>query len=161
MRFRLHLETVGNGDSRADYRGKRNHRQNAVRSWKVSFTNEFLTQMEQFRGILICTTNRMSELDAASIRRFNRKIRFDHLTPQGVLTFYEKLLGGLVGSRLAEQEAAALQRMINLTPGDFRIVHDRFAFQPTETLNHSMLVEAIAEESRLKVAQTNKRMIGF
>ncbi len=68
---------------------------------------------------------------------------------------------GLVGSRLAEQEAAALQRMINLTPGDFRIVHDRFAFQPTETLNHSMLVEAIAEESRLKVAQTNKRMIGF
>jgi len=94
MRFRLHLETVGNGDSRADYRGKRNHRQNAVRSWEVSFTNEFLTQMEQFRGILICTTNRMSELDAASIRRFNRKIRFDHLTPQGVVTFYEKLLGG-------------------------------------------------------------------
>jgi len=31
-------------------------REMAQRSWEVSFTNELLTQMERFRGILICTT---------------------------------------------------------------------------------------------------------
>ncbi len=137
------------------------NRDRARHSWEISFTNEVLTCMEHFRGILICTTNCMTDLDPASIRRFNRKIRFDYLTPQGVLTFYEKLLRGLVGSLLAEEEAAALQRMTNLTPGDFRMVRDRFALQPAGTLNHRMLVEAMAEESRLKATQTNKRMIGF
>ena len=58
-------------------------RDRAVRSWEISFTNEFLTQMERYRGILICTTNRMTDLDQASIRRFNHKIRFDYLTPEG------------------------------------------------------------------------------
>jgi transitional endoplasmic reticulum ATPase len=59
-------------------------RDRAVRSWEISFTNEFLTQMERYRGILICTTNRMTDLDQASIRRFNHKIRFDYLTPEVV-----------------------------------------------------------------------------
>ena len=36
-------------------------RDRAVRSWEISFTNEFLTQMERYRGILICTTNCMTQ----------------------------------------------------------------------------------------------------
>ncbi|MEA3280412.1 MAG: AAA family ATPase, partial [Thermodesulfobacteriota bacterium] len=48
-------------------------RDQAQRSWEISFTNEFLTQMERYRGILICTTNRLKGLDNASIRRFNYK----------------------------------------------------------------------------------------
>ena len=42
-------------------------RDHARHSWEISFTNEFLTRMEHFRGILICTTNRMKDLDGASI----------------------------------------------------------------------------------------------
>ncbi len=45
------------------------NRDRAVRSWEISFTNEFLTRMERFRGILICTTNRVEDLDSASLRR--------------------------------------------------------------------------------------------
>ena len=48
----------------------------AQRSYEVSFTNEFLTRMERYRGILICTTNRLTDLDQASIRRFQYKIGF-------------------------------------------------------------------------------------
>ncbi|MCG6916974.1 MAG: ATP-binding protein, partial [Deltaproteobacteria bacterium] len=65
-------------------------RDRAVRSWEVSFTNEFLSQMERFRGILICTTNRLLDLDSASIRRFNHKIKLQYLTPEGNVAFYKK-----------------------------------------------------------------------
>jgi SpoVK/Ycf46/Vps4 family AAA+-type ATPase len=136
-------------------------RENAVRSWEVSFTNEFLTQMEQFRGILICTTNRMTELDAASIRRFNRKIKFDYLTPAGNLAFYGKLLANLVGAPLDDQAISMLKRISNLAPGDFKTVRDRFVFHSQNRLTHPILVDALMEESRIKDAHTQKRSIGF
>jgi hypothetical protein len=52
--------------------------------------------MERYRGILICTINRMTDLDQASIRRFNHKIRFDYLTPEGKRIFYERFLQGMI-----------------------------------------------------------------
>jgi SpoVK/Ycf46/Vps4 family AAA+-type ATPase len=136
-------------------------RENAVRSWEISFTNEFLTQMEQFRGILICTTNRMTELDAASIRRFNRKIKFDYLTPVGNVAFYGKVLANLVGAPLDNKVKSKLQRISNLAPGDFKTVRDRFVFHSPGSLTHQILVDALLEESRIKDAHTQKRSIGF
>ncbi len=82
-------------------------RDRAVRSWEISFTNEFLTQMERYRGILICTTNRMTDLDQASIRRFNHKIRFDYLTPEGNRIFYERFLKSMIQSRPAPARTQA------------------------------------------------------
>jgi SpoVK/Ycf46/Vps4 family AAA+-type ATPase len=136
-------------------------RENAVRSWEISFTNEFLTQMEQFRGILICTTNRMTELDAASIRRFNRKIKFDYLTPAGNVAFYGNLLAHLVGTPMDDQAKSMLKRISNLAPGDFKTVRDRFVFHSSGRLTHQILVDALLEESRIKDAHTQKRSIGF
>lgn len=75
-------------------------RNNAVRSWEVSFTNEFLTRMERFRGILICTTNRINSLDEASLRRFNHKIEFKYLNAEGNVIFYRKLLKPLLAEPL-------------------------------------------------------------
>ncbi|MDS4027716.1 MAG: AAA family ATPase [Candidatus Contendobacter sp.] len=49
--------------------------------WEVTQVNELLTQMEAFDGIFIATTNLMESLDAASLRRFPWKIRFDFLKP--------------------------------------------------------------------------------
>ena len=68
----------------------------AHHTWEVSFTNELLAQMERFRGILICTTNRLMDLDQASIRRFSFKIGFNYLMPEGNVLFYRKLLAPLV-----------------------------------------------------------------
>jgi len=70
----------------------------AQRSWEVSFTNELLTRMERFRGILVCTTNRLADLDDASLRRFTAKLGFDYLTPDGAVIFYRKLLAPLVAA---------------------------------------------------------------
>jgi transitional endoplasmic reticulum ATPase len=136
-------------------------RDRSQRSWEVSFTNEFLTGMEHYRGILICTTNRMDELDEASIRRFNPKIKFNFLTPEGNVVFYRKMLAGLISSPIENESMAALRRISNLAPGDFKNVGDRYALYSSESINHKILVDALAEESRIKNLHSHVRSIGF
>jgi SpoVK/Ycf46/Vps4 family AAA+-type ATPase len=49
-------------------------REIAERSWEVSRTNEFLTWMENHRGMLICCTNLLPSMDRAAMRRFTGKL---------------------------------------------------------------------------------------
>ena len=136
-------------------------RQSAHRSWEISFTNEFLTQMERFSGILICTTNRLPGMDSAAIRRFNQKIGFDYLLPEGNTVFYKKMLQPLINAPMARAAEKALQKVNNLTPGDFRTVRDRYAFFPSEEISHDLLLCALQEEASIKDVQKGSRRIGF
>lgn len=136
-------------------------RDRAVRSWEISQTNEFLTQMERFRGVLICTTNRFSDLDAASVRRFNYKIGFSYLKPEGNVIFYQRMLTGLSEATLSSVEADMLKQIHDLTPGDFRIVRDRFAIFESGRISHAMMIGALREEARVKKSQEGKKTIGF
>ena len=136
-------------------------RDRAVRSWEISFTNEFLTQMERYRGILICTTNRIKDLDAASIRRFNHKIGFEFLSPEGNSIFYKKMLVPLVGKPPANGSLSKLNNYTNLTPGDFKVVRDRYSFYSKKELSHDILLDAIGEESKIKDLQSGNKSIGF
>jgi len=122
----------------------------AQQAWEISFTNEFLTQMERYRGILICTTNRLKGLDEASIRRFNHKIGFGFLKPEGNVIFYRKLLTPLTNTRLDEKNEKSLMNIPDLAPGDFRIVRDRFSFYPKEQVNHRILTDALETEVKTK-----------
>jgi len=137
-------------------------RSQAVRSFEINRTNEFLTQMERFRGILICTTNMLEGLDSASIRRFNHKIKFDYLKPEDNIIFYKRLLGPLISSPLNEVVEKELQAIRQLAPGDFRIVRDRFSFYPQDEINHQVLLEALSQECHIKQFQKNGgKRIGF
>jgi AAA+ superfamily predicted ATPase len=136
-------------------------RERAVRSWEISFTNEFLTQMERFRGILICTTNRLKDLDDASIRRFSHKMEFDYLLPGGNVIFYEKLLARLIETPLDRNSKAVLRNIPGLAPGDFKTVRDRFSFYPQNGLTHQMLINALIVESRIKNVHGKNKKIGF
>jgi transitional endoplasmic reticulum ATPase len=134
----------------------------AVRSWEISFVNEFLTRMERFRGILICTTNRIKDLDQASIRRFNYKLSFDYLTASGNQIFYDLFLAPFVCAPLDNEARAQIMRMNNLTPGDFKVVRDRYSFYPAEDIDHNMLIDALRKESELKMQQNDfRKKIGF
>ncbi len=133
----------------------------AQRSWEISFTNEFLTQMERFRGILIGTTNRVTGIDQASVRRFNHKIEFMHLTQEGNLAFYKRLLAPLISFSADEEDLSVLKKFTNLTPGDFKIVRDRFSFYSPEKLSHRALVNALADEARIKNVNAGDKIIGF
>ena len=95
-------------------------RDRAKHSWEISFTNEFLTQMERYQGILVCTTNRLDDLDAASLRWFNHKIGFDYLTAKGNLLFYDLLLQPLCPEMINPLSIKDLKQIKNLAPGDFK-----------------------------------------
>ena len=136
-------------------------RDRAQRSWEISHTNEFLTQMERFRGILICTTNRFKDIDNASIRRFNYKLGFNYLKPEGNIIFYEKLLIPLVNEKYSDEIMEDLKKISMLTPGDFRTVRDRFSYYPRENVSHRNMVNTLIEEVNLKQEQTGIKKIGF
>ena len=136
-------------------------RDRAVRSWEISFTNEFLTRMERFNGILICTTNRLKDLDQASLRRFQHKIGFDYVDSNGNIIFYDKLLKGLTYRVLDPESEAILKGIANLAPGDFKTVRDRFAFYPKEGLTPEILIEALKNEADVKKVFNKGSSIGF
>ena len=136
-------------------------RDRAVRSWEISFTNEFLTRMERFKGILICTTNRLKDLDQASVRRFQHKIGFDYVDSNGNIIFYGKLLKGLTDGLLDPESEGILRGIPNLSPGDFKTVRDRFAFYPKEGLTPQILVEALKNEADVKKIFNKGCSIGF
>jgi SpoVK/Ycf46/Vps4 family AAA+-type ATPase len=137
------------------------NRDQAVRSWEVSFVNEFLTQMEHFQGILICSTNRFNHLDPASIRRFSHKVEFNWLTSEGNTIFYEKLLSNLVSDRFTTGLRKRLSSIQRLAPGDFKTVRTQFSFYPKGEVSHVDLISALQSESDLKIAQAGGKRIGF
>ncbi|MBE0508334.1 MAG: ATP-binding protein, partial [Marinospirillum sp.] len=63
-------------------------------SWEISMVNEMLTQMDQYHGIFIATSNRFETLDRSVMRRFDLKVSFDWLTPvqlqKILMTVFEK-----------------------------------------------------------------------
>jgi hypothetical protein len=117
--------------------------------------------MERFRGILICTTNRLKDLDQASIRRFNHKIGFDYLTASGNQTFYDLFLAPLANKPLNSEAREQIRQINNLTPEDFKIVRDRYSFYPSEDVDHSMLIEALQEEADIKTQHHLDKKVGF
>jgi SpoVK/Ycf46/Vps4 family AAA+-type ATPase len=136
-------------------------RDRAHHTWEVSFTNELLAQMERFRGILICTTNRLSDLDEASIRRFNFKIGFNYLRPEGNVLFYRRLLAPLANAPLQPSLIDELRIISDLAPGDFRAVRDRCSLSPSDQVTHGVLLGALREEARVKKTHKGEKEIGF
>ena len=136
-------------------------RDRANHSWEISFTNEFLTQMERYRGILVCTTNRLDDLDAASLRRFNHKLGFDYLTAKGNLLFYDLLLQPLCPDMIDRLSIKELQETKNLAPGDFKLVRNRYSFHPKKDIKHAILIDSLKNEARLKTNHGQITRIGF
>lgn len=104
-------------------------RQHAQRQFELTLVNEFLQQMEAFdRGIFVATTNLMSRLDDATLRRFDLKVAFEYLRPAQAaemmrractaLGVYEPGCGQLVHG------------LVKLAPGDFHLVMRQARFRP-------------------------------
>lgn len=133
-------------------------RQSAKNSWEVTAVNEMLIQMERFDGLFICSTNLMQRLDAASLRRFALKIKFDYLKPEQRWRLF--LAHTKKFKRTHESEyRTALSQLNNLTPGDFSTVRRQAALLSI-TLTADELLKRLAQECRSKVGNEN-RQIGF
>lgn len=132
-----------------------------MRSWEKSFTNEILTQLEGYSGIVVFATNDMDGLDHAALRRFKFKVEFRPLTSEGVLDFYSVLFKPLLSenSPLSDEDVRELKSINNLTPGDFAAVRDKHLFSEPSSITHKLLIHDLIEETRYKKAE--KRINGF
>lgn len=139
-------------------------RSGAYHSWEVTQVNEMLTQMESFQGIFIATTNFMTNLDKASIRRFDMKIEFKPLDSTRFIKafgLYARYLGlndyvEFLESSFAKKEIAKLD---NICFGDFALIARGARFEAITS--SQQLLEKLQEESRLKDTHTNTRKMGF
>lgn len=137
-------------------------RSQASHSWEKSFTNEILTQLENHRGVAIFATNDIDGLDHAALRRFGFKIRFDPLTPEGNLRFYETLLAPMLQEKtgLSAADRKRLEAMGSLTPGDFAAVRNQVSLLGAETMDHGKLIDLLENEVRYKKGIQGK-IVGF
>jgi replication-associated recombination protein RarA len=129
------------------------NREHAQHSWERSQTNELLTRMEAYSGVLVCCTNALKNLDAAVLRRFAFKVAFQPLTEEGRIVLFKRYFTLEPLSLEARTSLAALSM---LTPGDFKAVLSRVRF--IEGMRgESLVAELEAECSYKKPALT----IGF
>ena len=133
-------------------------RKGAHASWEVTMVNEMLTQMENFDGLFICSTNLMPKLDEASLRRFALKIKFDYLKPEQRWRLFVEQVKKIAPSKAASYRAA-LNQMNNLTPGDFATVR-RQSTLLGETLTADESLNRLKQEAKAKPDSGN-RPIGF
>ena len=133
------------------------NRQQALRSHEVSRTNELLTQLESFDGLLVATTNLVADLDPAALRRFDLKSEFRPLRPDQARALFADHVAAKNLPPPDEDTLQELDQTDRLTPGDFAAVARRSRFQSLAT--PEAWVQALAEEVRLKTPA--RRSLGF
>lgn len=134
-------------------------RRDAHARWELTETNELLTQMEQFEGLFICTTNLMDRLDRAALRRFTLKLRFDYLAPRQIHMLLTETLLALGCSDNHPEALDTATRFKHVTPGDAAAVVERFRLLEVKP-GAAGFVSALREELALKQEGSVQRM-GF
>lgn len=134
-------------------------RENAHQSWERNTVNEFLTQMEEFSGILICTTNLKQILYPAINRRFHILCEFKPLNENGIKTLLGRYFSGI---SFTESQIKELSESASVTPGDFGTLSSRFRFMDEEEQTaENITKELFAMQKKKKNSDLYERKIGF
>lgn len=139
-------------------------RNQAQRSWERSMVNEFLTQMEEFSGILICTTNLRNVMDPAMQRRFHIMVEFKPMKFEGIKIMAERYFPN---HHLSNSQIEELEDMESTTPGDFGAIASRIRFMNPDDVNSDYLFEELKKLQAEKKKQwdnengESERRIGF
>jgi transitional endoplasmic reticulum ATPase len=124
-------------------------RRGAQRSWEVTAVNEMLTWMESHPLPFACTTNLLEAVDAAAMRRFTFKLRFDYLDEPRVRVAFQCFFNA--------EWPPAMPVPGRLTPGDFAVVEQRARIEGID--DAVQLAGMLAEECQHKPGRS--RGIGF
>ena len=128
----------------------------ASQSWEITQVNEFLTQMEQFDGIVICTTNLRNIMDKAMQRRFHIMVEFKALKDEGVESLLSKYFPQF---EFNEEDIRKISRFQSATPGDFGNLSSRLRFMNQEKVTETYITEELCKMQEEK--EYGKRSIGF
>ena len=133
-------------------------RENAKNSWERTQVNEFLTQMEEFGGIIICTTNLKEIMDSAMNRRFHIIVEFKPLDRSGIRCMLKRYFASY---EFSDEEICRLERKESVTPGDFGVLANRMRFMDSTELSSAYITEELCKMQDEKTGESTKRKIGF
>ena len=131
-------------------------RNNLGQSWERSTVNEFLTQMEEFSGILICTTNLRQIMDPAMQRRFHILSEFKPLDSRGIETLLQTYFSEY---DFDQNNLACIERYNTVTPGDFGVLHGKIRFMNKDSITGEKIITELCKIQEEK--DLNHRSIGF
>jgi transitional endoplasmic reticulum ATPase len=114
-------------------------RQKASKQWEVTQVNEMLTQMENFQGVFIASTNLFQNLDEASLRRFDMAIKFDFMKTDAAWQMFIKTCSILGVADAQQAQKIRLARLAQLTPGDFEQVVRRARLLRPQSANEVLV----------------------
>ena len=131
-------------------------------SWERTQVNEFLTQMEEFGGILICTTNLKQIMDSAMNRRFHMIVEFKSLTENGIECMLKRYFEDYDFSK---NQISSLYQYESVTPGDFGVVMDKIRFMSSEKVSSQLICDELRniqeEKNNGEFCKNSKRTVGF
>jgi SpoVK/Ycf46/Vps4 family AAA+-type ATPase len=133
-------------------------RNTSQHSWEITGVNEMLTRMETYNGVFIASTNRLEGLDAASLRRFDLKVKFEALKPEQAWTLLQSHCQALGLPEPDISLQAAMRKLDGLTPGDFAVLERQHRFRPIT--DAQALINALQAECALKTPFQHQA-IGF
>ena len=134
-------------------------RKNAGQDFERTKVNEFLTQLEEFTGFVICTTNLRNIMDPAMLRRFHITVDFKALTKEGIKTLLGKFFRGI---EFSNQMIDRLAGYNTVTPGDFGRLADTIKFMDAAEINGKFIIEQLENIQKEKTADYDSgRKIGF
>ena len=128
-------------------------------SWEVTQVNELLQQMESFKGVFICATNLMDDIDSAALRRFTFKVKFlplDDLRRRRMLARFALLNAD---ADLPRPICDRLSALSELAPGDFATVR-RQEVLIDERFSLEAWITELEREHALR-NPTLKKRVGF
>lgn len=125
----------------------------STHSWEVTQVNEFLCRMEEFQGILICSSNLINNFDRAAMRRFVFKIKFLDLTNEGKITLAKKYFNEVC---LLPEDLTEITKINDLRPGDFKAVRDRMLIVYRDKIAFSEILEELKLETSYRIAENLK-----
>ena len=128
----------------------------ASQSWEITQVNEFLTQMEKFEGIVICTTNLRNLMDKAMQRRFQIMVEFKALKNEGVQSLLGKYFPHF---DFNEEDIRRISRFQSATPGDFGNLSSRLRFMNQEKVTETYITDELCKMQEEK--EFGKSSIGF
>ncbi len=144
-------------------------RSQAQRSWETTMVNEMLVQLENHRGLVIATTNRIEGLDPAALRRFTVKAEFLPLDADRLEAVYGRVLQPLADGDLKAGPRARLRALRGVTTADMVLVRrgrllgaDLDAAMGSDAVaRHEELIAEIAAEAASRGAHDVRGVIGF
>ena len=128
----------------------------ASQSWEITQVNEFLTQMEKFEGIVICTTNLRNIMDRAMQRRFHIMVEFKALKDEGVQRLLAKYFSQFDFNK---EDIRRISKFLSATPGDFGNLSSRLRFMNQENVTKTYITDELCKMQEEK--ECCKRSIGF